>query len=370
MRPGSARAAGKDIVVFVGTYTEPDYRGKGEGIYSFRMSLETGALEALRTTPGVANPSYIALDTEGSHLYCVNELRECRGEAGGAVSAFSVDPETRALTMLNTRASGGAAPCHIVIGGDGLHALVSNYSGGSLCVLPIARDGSLGGALQIIRHEGSSVDRDRQLGPHVHSLCLDPAGRYAFACDLGLDRLVAYRYDARSRAPLSPADGLGMAVRPGSGPRHCAFHPSGRYCYLINELDATIEALRYRPGEGSFEARQRVPASPEFGGLAGFGAAIRVSPDGRFLYSSNRGPDSIGLHRIDPAAGTLAYAGCTPSGGRGPRDFAIDPSGSFLLAVNQGSDSLVSFGIDAESGRLEAVAQIEVPTPVCVAVSA
>jgi 6-phosphogluconolactonase len=364
---------GESVVVFVGTYTEPGYRGRGEGIYAYRLSLSSGSLEPLQKTPGVANPSYIAIDPPRNRLYCVNELQEFGGRASGAATAFSIDPSTQALRRLNTVATEGTDPCHIAIDREAAHALVSNYSSGSVCVLPIASDGSLGPAAQVVRHSGSSINAARQAGPHVHSLTLDPAQRRAFVCDLGLDRLMVYNYDARAREPLSLAEGLGLSARPGAGPRHCAFHPSGEYLYLVNELDSTISVLRCRPGDARCAMLQTAPAapgaaeaSPSGSGAVNLSAAIRVSPSGKYLYASNRGLDSIVAYRIDEASGLLSYVAAEPSGGRSPRDFMIDPTGAFLLAVNQDSDSLAVFRVEGESGRLAKAAEIEVPSPVCV----
>lgn len=377
-----------NALVFIGTYTEPSYKGKGEGIYSYTLSLKTGRLELLGKTQA-KNPAYIALDPEARHLYCVNELREYEGQPSGAVSAFSIRRralgKAPTLELLNTRASMGADPCHIVVDAASSLALVSNYSSGSLSVLPIAAEGSLGEASQAIKHEGRSLepaqDPERQAGPHAHSLILDPRRRYAFACDLGLDRLVAYRYDGGARSPLLPVPGLDFSTEPGAGPRHCAFHPSGAFCYLIDELSSSIEVLGYRPEEGRLSRLQLLSALPEetesSAGARGentsarvenTSAAIRVSPDGRFLYASNRGRDSIGLWRVDEATGRLAYVESTSCGGRGPRDFAIDPSGSFLIVANQASDTVAVFRADAESGRLSLVGEVAVPTPVCAAV--
>ena len=359
---------GKHVAVFIGTYTEPSYRGKGEGIYSCTLDLESGSLVLTQKVPDVANPSYIACDPARERLYCVNELQEYNGKPSGAVTAFSVERNTRLLKKLNSQASEGMDPCHIVVAGSGRHVLVSNYSSGSVSVLPIVPDGRLGEAVQLIQHQGTSINKNRQTGPHVHSLFFDPEQRYAFACDLGIDKLVTYKYDSDAREPLNLVGSIGPFIKPGAGPRHCAFHPSGKYCYLINELDSTIEVLRYQPADGRFMILQIVSALPETCNIVNLCAAIRVSPDGRFLYASNRGHDSIVVYRIDRETGFLAYAGCTPSGGRAPRDFVIAPSGTFLLVANQNSDNVTTFRIDTESGKPAKATEIEVPTPVCVAI--
>jgi len=355
----------ESVVVFVGTYTEPGYNGKGEGIYSYKLDLRTGFLELLHKMVGVVNPSYIAIAPAKGHLYCVNELKEYGEKASGAVSAFSIDSSTMALKMINTQASEGTDPCHIAIDRQGGHAFVSNYSSGSVCVLPIERDGSLGKGSQVIQHAGSSVNTARQAGPHVHSLTFDPEERHALVCDLGMDRIVAYRYDGGTK-PLSPDEGLGLSITPGSGPRHCAFHPSGAYFYLVNELDSTIAAIRYQPQEKRCAILQTVSAVSEGDRATNLSAAIRVSPNGKFLYASNRGRDSIVAYRIDGATGLLSFVASESSGGRSPRDFIIDPTGAFLLAVNQDSDNIVVFSIDAESGTLAKATETEIPSPVCV----
>lgn len=356
----------ESVVVFVGTYTEPGYSGKGEGIYSYKLNLKTGSLEPLHKPVDVVNPSYIAIDPAKRHLYCVNELKDYDGKDSGAVSAFSIDPNSLTLKKLNAQASEGTDPCHIVIDREGTHALVSNYSSGSVCVLPIERDGSLGQSSQLIEHSGSSVNPARQAGPHVHSVTFDPEERHALVCDLGLDRLMAYEYDGKGKKPLRLVECLALSMKPGSGPRHCAFHPSGKYLYLINELDSTIAALRYQSEERGCAIFQTVPATSEAPEATDLSAAIRVSPDGKFLYASNRGCDSIIAYRIDEATGLLSFVSSESSGGRSPRDFFIDPTGAFLLAANQDSDSLAAFRIDPASGKLAKITAAEIPTPICV----
>ena len=356
----------ESVVVFVGTYTEPTYRGKGAGIYSYKLNLKTGSLEPLAKPVGVVNPSYIAIDPSKRHLYCVNELQGYEGAVSGSATAFAIAPNTQALKKLNAQATCGTDPCHIAIDREGRHALVSNYSSGSVCVFPIAPDGNLGKSSQMIEHAGSSVNPDRQAGPHVHSVSFDPEEGHALVCDLGLDKLVAYKYDGEAQRPLSRVEGLGLSMKPGSGPRHCAFHPSGKYLYLINELDSTIVAVRYQPEGSGCAILQTVPVTSETPAATDLSAAIRVSPNGKFLYASNRGRDSIIVYRIDETTGHLSFVSSESSGGRSPRDFIIDPTGALLVAANQGSDSLAVFRIDPVSGTLAKISAIEIPTPVCV----
>jgi 6-phosphogluconolactonase len=363
---------GDDILVYVGTYTEPIQfgtgrvlRGKGGGIYLFRLDGASGALEPLGTTPAT-NPSYLALDPTGRCLYAVNELKTYGGQPSGTVSAFSVDSATGALKFLNRRLTGGTDPCHVVVSPSGSHVFVANFMSGSVCVLPVHADGSLGEASGFVQHRGSSVDPIRQAGPHAHSVTLDPGGRFALVPDLGLDEVMIYRVDAR-RGTLEPADVPWIATRPGAGPRHVAFHPAGSFAYLINELDSTVVALSYDGWTGALRELQTVPTLPE--GFEGPStcADVQVSPSGAFLYGSNRGHDSLAIFVIDPLAGRLGLVGHELTRGRTPRSFGIDPTGRFLLVANQDSDTIVTFRVHASLGTLEPTGHVApVPTPVCV----
>jgi 6-phosphogluconolactonase len=359
-------------LVLVGTYTQPIkfgtgqiLNGKGEGIYSFFLDMETGVLEGEKLSPGIVNPSYLTLNQAANRLYAVNELKEYEGHASGAVSAFSFDPKTRELKLLNARATGGTDPCHVVLNSGDTHVFVSNFMSGSVCVFPIAEDGSLSEASQFIQHEGSSVNKARQSGPHAHSLIFDVSGRFAFVPDLGIDRLMAYQPDFSS-GTLSPAPVPYYQATLGAGPRHCAFHPSGKYAYLINELSSSISALTYNGTEGSFRHLQTVPTVVEEFKGENSCADIQILPDGRFLYGSNRGHNSIVIYRIDPDTGLLSPVGFESSGGKIPRCFCIDPTGTFLLAANQDTDNIIVFRIDDATGKLEKVSEQAAPTPVCV----
>jgi 6-phosphogluconolactonase len=247
----------------------------------------------------------------------------------------------------------------------GRFVLVANYGSGSVCVLPIGRDGGLGDAADVVQHQGSSVNPRRQQGPHAHSITLDAANRYAFAADLGIDKVMVYRLDTAS-GKLIPNDPPWAQVKPGAGPRHFDFHPSGKYAYLINELDSTITAFAYDASRGIIREIQTVPTLPaDFRG-ASTCADVHVSPSGKFLYGSNRGHDSIVIFRIDEATGRLSYVGHELTQGKTPRNFAIDPTGTFLLAANQNSDTIVTFRIDQQTGKLTPTGHVaEAPMPVC-----
>jgi 6-phosphogluconolactonase len=357
-------------LVFVETYTQPIkfgtgqvLEGKGKGIYSFLLDMETGALREEKLGLGIVNPSYLTLNRAANRLYAVNELKEYEGRPSGAVSAFSFDPQTRELKLLNTRATGGTDPCHVTLDQENAHVFVSNFMSGSVCVFPLEEDGSLGEASQFIQHEGSSVNKTRQSGPHAHSLIFDISGRFAFVPDLGIDRLMAYQ---TTSGTLTPAPVPFYRTAPGSGPRHCAFHQNGRYAYLINELGSSISALAYDKTEGFLRHLQTVPAVVEEFNGENSCADIQILPNGSFLYGSNRGHDSIIVYRIDPDTGLLSYVGFENSGGKIPRSFCIDPAGTFLLAANQDTDNIVVFRIDSATGKLKKVSEQFVPTPVCV----
>lgn len=351
----------RELTLYVGTYTS----GKSEGIYVYRMNTASGKLRHHATAKGVVNPSYLAVDARGRYLYAVNETEEFEGQRGGALSAFSIERESGELRLLNQQPTHGGAPCYVTVDKAGRFALVANYTGGNVSVLPIGRDGRLGAATDTVQHHGSSVNAERQEGPHAHSIVLDAANRYAFAADLGTDKLMSYRFDARA-GKLSPNVEPWFAAKPGAGPRHFTFHPDGKHAYLINELDSTLTAFAYTRSSGKLRAIQTVPTLPENFSGENTCADVHVSASGRFLYGSNRGHDSIVVFRIEPGTGKLAYVEHVHTQGRTPRNFVLDPTGRFLLVANQNTDSIVVFSADPATGRLKPTKhKIEVPAPVC-----
>lgn len=363
----------KAVLVFIGTYTAPILfgtgkilQGKGEGIYVYRLDQSTGDLEFVSKTTGITNPSYLAFDSTQKFLYAVNELKMYKDKPTGTVSVFSVNAKTGKLEFLNRQPTHGTDPCHVLVDQQRRHVFVANFMSGSVCVLPVRGDGSLGEATALIQHQGSSIDPTRQKGPHAHSVTLDEASRFAFVPDLGLDRLMIYRFDS-TRGTLEANAVPWIGVKPGAGPRQLSFHRGGRFAYLVNELDSTVTVLSYDNGAGTFELVQTVATLPEGFGGESTCADIQVSPSGTFVYASNRGHDSIVIFRIDPLAGSLSYVGHEPTQGKTPRSFGIDPTGSFLLAANQDSDAVVTFRIDPGSGMLQPTGHVaQVPTPVCV----
>jgi 6-phosphogluconolactonase len=282
----------------------------------------------------------------------------------GAVSAFAVDATGR-LFFMNQQPSSGADPCHLAVDPSGRHLLVANYSSGTIAVLPFASLGRLSPSSSVHDHRGSGPNPVRQTGPHAHAVVFDPSGRFVFEADLGADRIHLFRFDPAS-GRLDPDQARDTALPPGAGPRHLAWHPSGRLLYAINELGSTITAFLFDALSGELTAVQRVSTLPD--GFTGpsTAAEIAVLPNGRFLFASNRGHDSLAVFAVDPSSGRLTAAGHVPAGGMGPRHFAVDASSRWLLAANQGSDAITLFRLDADTGHLTPAGAVAVPSPVCV----
>jgi len=362
-----------ELLVYVGTYTEKilfgtgqTFEGQGKGIHIYELDLSTGTLTPHYTAREIKNPSYLAFHPNRRFLYAVNELKSYNGKATGTLSAFTLDPKNGRPEFINRVATHGTDPCHVTVDRSGKYALVANFASGSIAVLPIREDGGLEEASEVIQHRGSSLDPVRQLGPHAHSVTLDASNRFAYVPDLGLDKLMIYRFDAK-RGKLQPHEQNHFETRPGGGPRHFVFHPGNSFAYLINELDSTIVTLGYDEQRGTVKEIQTVPALPaSFRGNSTC-ADILVDPSGHFLYGSNRGHDSIAIYRIDGSSGELTLVGHESTRGKTPRNFTIDPSGTFLFAANQDTDTIVCFRIDQQSGRLTTGGQVtSAPTPVCV----
>jgi 6-phosphogluconolactonase len=358
--PSPTKKAGT-FFVFIGTYTG----SKSKGIQLARWDASAGTLGPARLAAETANPAFLALHPNGRFLYAASEIGNFEGKKSGAVAAFAVEPASGNLTLLNTQASGGSGPCHVSVDASGRCALVANYGSGSVAALPIRDDGSLGEAASVVQHHGSSVNRQRQQGPHAHQILTDAANRFALVCDLGLDQVLAYRVDP-AKATLTAADPPFTATKAGCGPRHLAFHPKGKLAYVVNELDSTLTAFAYDGDRGALKELQTVPLLPaDFKG-ASTAAEVQVHPSGRFVYASNRGHDSIAVFAIDEKSGKLTFVQHEPSGGKTPRFFTGDPTGQYLLAANQDSDNVVIFRIDGATGRLEATGRsIQVGSPVC-----
>jgi 6-phosphogluconolactonase len=355
-------------LVYIGTYTGP----KSKGIHLFRLQAENPAvsqnitLVPLGLAAETPSPSFIELDLKRRRLFAVNELSQFEGKPGGAVSAFSIDPKTGTLKLINQRSAMGAGPCHIVTDRAQRHVLVANYSSGSVAVLPIGADGALGAVSDVVQHTGSSVNPERQKGPHAHCVTLDRANHFVFVCDLGLDKIMAYRFDA-ARGKLTPHTPPFASVKPGSGPRHMVFRPDGRFAYVGNEMTSTITVFAYDANAGVLKEVQTVSTLPEHFGRENSVAEIDVHPSGKWVYVSNRGHNSVVLFASDPNKGTLTWVEEQGTGGSKPRHFGIDPSATYLAIGNQDSDTVLMCRIDAGNGRLKPSGVFaSVPSPVCI----
>ena len=338
-------------LVYVGTYGTA-------GIHCLRLDMATGKLTKAQDPTPIKNPSFLAIHPNRKFLYAVGE------GAGPGVTAFAIQ-KGGTLKQLNQQTSGGRGPCHIVVDAAGRNVLVANYGGGSCSSIPIGPDGRLKEPASQIQHAGSSVHPRRQQKPHAHSINLDAANRFAFVADLGLDKVLIYKFDSQT-GKLAPNDPPFAKVKPGGGPRHFAFHPSMKYAYTNNELTGSITAFKYDPAKGALSEIQMISTLPE--GFQGRNstAEIRVHPTGRFLYCSNRGHDSIAVYSIDQTTGKLTFVEHESVQGKTPRNFNLDPTGTYLLAANQNSGNIVVFKIDPATGKLTPTDhQIKVSKPVC-----
>ncbi len=361
---GSALAASAlaaaPVTVYVGTYTD----GTSKGIYRFSLDLDTGKAGAPVLAGEAKNPSFLALHPSGRFLYAVSEVDDFGGAKTGAVLAFAIDPKTGDLKKLGEQASEGTGPCHLVVDKAGKNVLVANYGGGTVAVLPIAADGSLRKASSVRMHEGKGPNASRQEKPHAHGVYLDAAERFALAPDLGADRIFVSSFDAAKG--LLTAHGAGT-LEPGSGPRHLAFHPGGRFVYVINELTSTVTVFAYDSGKGELQPLQTLSALPEGFKGTSYTAEIEVSPDGRFVYGSNRGHDSLAVFAVDAASGRLTPAGHVPIGGAWPRHFKIEPSGRVLIAAHQKGGTVGFFRLDPKTGQPSPLgATVAIDRPACV----
>lgn len=350
-----------NFFLYVGTYTS----GVSEGIYAYKFDTSVGSMEYLSTVTGVENPSFQAIDPTGRNLYSVGELVGGLDQPSGAIHSYSIDPVTGKLIYINSQSSNGRGPCHVRVDHTGRYVLTANYQSGSVAMLPIQRDGSLGEVTGFVQHEGSSVNLARQEGPHAHSIVVDPANRYALVPDLGLDKIMVYRLDL-DQGRLVHGEEQWASTSRGSGPRHLDFHPNCRYVYVIDELDSTFTAFSYSEESGRLTQFQSLSTLPKDFVGTNYCADVHVHPSGRFIYGSNRGHDSIVLCEIDGETGQLTYIACESTQGKTPRNFIIDPTGNYLLVANQDSDSVVTFQIDQKTGRLDPTGFLaEVPMPVC-----
>jgi 6-phosphogluconolactonase len=369
-------ASGKHYVMYVGTYTD-----KGsEGIYAYRYDAGSGKVSPIGLAAKTDNPSFLAVDAGRKFVYSVNESHDFGGQASGAVTAFAINRATSKLEKLNEVASRGADPCFISLDRSGKYVLVANYSGGNVAVFPILSDGRLGEASSVVKDEGAlGPNKERQESPHAHWIETSARNRFAYVADLGLDRVLIYKFDSTKgllssggpgAATASTADNFFSAtLAPGSGPRHVALSGEGNFVYVLAEMDSTVTVFTNdndTDKKETFRSIQKISALPAGFSGENTGAEIAIHPGGKFLYTSNRGDDSIAVFAIDHASGKLTFVERVPTGGKEPRFFTLDPSGSRLLVANQNSGNIVEFTIDESTGRLASAGEVaKVPSAVC-----
>jgi 6-phosphogluconolactonase len=346
-------------LVYVGTYTGPT----SKGIYFFRFDPASGKT----TTPDLAaetiNPSFLAADASGHFLYAVNEVSDYQGQKTGAVTAFSIDRKSGKLTLLNQVCSRGAGPCHVSLDKNDKYVLVANYDSGTVAVFPVLKDGRLGEASAFVQHTGHGPDPERQKGPHAHQIQVSPDNRFALAADLGLDKLLIYKFDP-SQGTLAANNPAFAEVDAGSGPRHFAFTPDGRFVYVLEEMQSAVSSFAYDAQTAALRKFQTISSLPKGFNGTKEAAEIVVHPSGKFVYASNRGHDSIAVFAV-AHDGKLSTVEHVLTGGKTPRGFALDPTGSYLFVGNQQSNNIVVFRIDQKTGRLKATGRVlETPTPV------
>lgn len=359
--------------IYIGTYTG----AKSQGIYYSRFDEANGSLAKPELAAVAKNPSFLAVDSKHEFLYVVNEVGDFGGKHAGAASAFAIDRNTGKLGLLNQRQTGDG-PCHLSIDKSGTKILVANYGGGNVQVLGIKPDGGLeeskermlaegdaGSHQAFVQHHGSSVNPQRQTGPHAHFILTDPNNRFAMVCDLGLDRVFAYPFDSKL-GTLDEKNAVSFAATPGAGPRHLAFHPSGKYVYVINEMASTVTACKFDKRSGRLEMIGSYSTLPaEFKGQSTC-AEVQIDPGGRFVYGSNRGDDSIAVFAVDAKSGALKFVERQSTHGKTPRHFTLSPTGRWLLCGNQESDGISVFKVARENGRLTFSGNTEVGAPVCI----
>jgi len=346
-------------IVYVGTYT----REGSKGIYAFEVNVDTGKLAPLGVAAETTNPSFLALGPDGRSLYAAGEQG---GPDGATVSAFALQEGTHELKALGGRSTGGGGACHVTTDRAGKVAFAANYGGGSFAAFPVRDDGSLGERTGFVQHEGSGANPKRQEKPHCHSVNVTPDDRLLLVADLGIDHVMAYAID-HDAATVELAEASCITTVPGAGPRHVTFHPNGRIMFLINELNGTMSSYTYDAGAGTFTEVSTLPTLPEDFDGDNLTADVHASPDGRFVYGTNRGHNSVAVFGVDEQTGLMAYEDRVPCGGDHPRNFAVVADGRFVLVANQNTSNIVTFARDAGTGRITPTGdEVEVSMPVCV----
>jgi 6-phosphogluconolactonase len=352
-----------DMLVYVGTYTSGS---KSEGIYIYKLNMDNGDLTPYTTTKNVIDPSFLTINKSGRYLYAVNETLEYEGKKSGAVSAFEINQRTGDLKFLNKQPSLGGAPCHVSVSDNEKFVLVANYVGGNVSVLRVGTKGSLDSVTEVKQHSGTGPNKDRQEAAHAHFIHLDRNNRFAVSCDLGADKIYIYKFDKENGKLTANSAQEFYQAKPGTGPRHFVFHPKGRLAFVISELDSSVTSFSYDENRGTLKEIQTISTLPLDWKGENTCAELCISPNGVFLYGSNRGHDSIVSYKIDEGSGKLELIEHVATQGKTPRNFTIDPTGKFLLVANQKSDSVVTFLIDRKSGKLRPTGKsASIPAPVC-----
>jgi len=348
-------------VVFISAFAS----GYKAGIHAFRFDSKAGVLQPLHRTTDIQNPFFLAVSPDQRFLYAIN-AEKFGGEEDEFVTVYALEGRTGQLKRLNQQSTRGTASCYLDVDATGKTVVVANYASGSVASMPVKEDGSLGEAASFVQHSGSSIDPQRQKGPNAHSIVISQDNRFALAADLGIDKILIYQLDA-TQATLTPNEAQPFVkMQPGSGPRHIAFHPNGRHVYVINELANTVTSFDYAAASGTLAERQTISTLPA--GFTGksYTADLKITPDGRFLYGTNRGHDSIATYRIGEDGG-LTLLSIDPSLGKGPQNLLITPDGEWLLCANMPGNSVIVFRIDATSGKIAATGTpIEMPMPSCI----
>jgi len=341
-------AATGERIAYIGTYT----LGKSKGIYAYRFDAKTGKTTEIGLVAETPSPSFLAVHPNQRYLYAVNELSNYQGQSAGSVSAFEIEPKTAKLRLLNTVSTKGGGPCHLTLDRTGKVLIAVNYGGGSTASYQVKADGSLSEAVTFIQHTGTVANQQRQGGPHAHSAVMSPDNRLVMVADLGLDKILEYKVDLIS-GKLTPNDPPFGTLAPASGPRHTTFSKDGHFLYAINEITCNITAFRFDLQKGTLTEIQTIATLPaDYTANNKSTAEIRLHPNGKWLYGSNRGADTIAMFQVDTRTGKLTEGPRVPSGGRTPRGFAIDPSGTTMWVGSQGSDKLTIFKIDQKTGAL------------------
>jgi 6-phosphogluconolactonase len=359
LRPVFADAASKKYLVYVGTYTEHG----SKGIYAYRFDARTGQATALGLAAESPQPSFLTVDAGGHFLYAVNETDTYDGQATGAVSAFAIDSVTGKLSLLNQLSSRAPGPAHIALDRAGKYAFVSNYNTGSVAVFPLLPDGRLGETSGFVQHHGSGADKERQEQPHAHAVAMSPDNRFAVVADLGIDQVLTYPFDSAKGTLQDPRI---AKTKAGAGPRHLVFNSKGTLLYVINELQSSVTTYAYDAASGSLHELSTISTLPAGYSGEASAAEIALHPSGKFLYASNRGPDSIAVFSVS-AGGLLRLLEFVPVEGKTPRNFAIDPTGSWLFVGDQESDKVEVFRINRKTGHLTSTGQVlQISSPACI----